>query len=226
MKYRFLMLICWGVLMALQSCDRQTSSSSQSLQDTTEMVLTTIRDCSRLYTVEYDIHKIVLHEDTLRLNGKIMQHDFSVDVPQSARHIAIPMDATLKAYIDMSRISKEQILRKDSQIVVMLPTPQVVLTSSRINHSEIKQYVGLLGRSFSDAELAQYEKQGREAVLHDLPQQQIKADAMRSAENMLVPMLQRLGYAQQNIKVVYRNPNERVSADNQVMDNTTIERHE
>ncbi len=217
------MLSCLVVVFA--SCKKQSTSPTQSAMDTTQMVLTTIHECSRLYTVEYDVHKVVLHVDTLKVNGKFLQHDFSINVPQSARHIAIPMDATIKAYIDMSTIGEQQVIRRDSQIVVMLPTPQAVLTSSQINHAEVKQYVALLGRSFSDAELANYEKQGREAIIKDLPQQQIKADAMQAAVRLLVPMLERLGYAQKNIRIVYRDPNERITMG-QIEDKSTIERHE
>lgn len=216
-------LSCLAVLFV--SCNKQSTAPTVKHEDTTQMVLTTIHECSKLYTVEYDIHKVVLHEDTLKVNGKFLQHDFSIDVPQSARHIAIPMDATIKAYIDMSTIGEQQIVRRDSQIVVLLPTPQAVLTSSQINHSEVKQYVALFGKTFSDAELTHYEKQGREAIMNDLPQQQIKADAMQAAVRLLVPMLERLGYAEKNIRIVYRDPSERVTMG-QIEDKTTIERHE
>ncbi len=216
-------LSCLAVVFI--SCHKQSTAPTDKHEDTTQMVLTTIHECSRLYTVEYDIHKVVLHEDTLKVNGKFLQHSFNIDVPHSARHVAIPMDATIKAYIDMSTIGEQQIVRRDSQIVVLLPTPQAVLTSSQINHSEVKQYVALLGKTFSDAELASYEKQGREAILKDLPQQQIKADAMEAAVRLLVPMLERLGYAEKNIRIVYRNPDARVTMG-EIEDNTTMERHE
>ena len=216
-------LVCLAVMFV--SCNKQSAAPTNIHKDTTQMLLTTIHECSKLYTVEYDIHKVVLHEDTLKVNGKFLQHDFSIDVPQSTRHIAIPMDPTIKAYIDMSTIGEQQIVRRDSQIVVLLPTPQAVLTSSQINHSEVKQYVALFGKKFSDAELSSYEKQGREAIVEDMPQQQIKADAMQAAVRLLVPMLERMGYAEKNIRIVYRDPSAKVTMG-QIEDKTTIEHHE
>ena len=50
-----------------------------------------------------------------------------------------------------------------------MPDPQLTLTSSRIDHSNIKQYVALMRSNFTDEELAHYEQEGRKAIIKDIP---------------------------------------------------------
>lgn len=66
-----------------------------------------IQKCNRLYTAEAHVHKIITHDDQLNLKGSLFKKDFNIHVPGSNRKVAIPMDATLKAYVDFSGFSAQ-----------------------------------------------------------------------------------------------------------------------
>ena len=94
--------------------------------------------------------------------------------------------------------------RNGKKIEIVLPDPKVELTSSRINHSEIKKQVPLLRANFSDEEMASYEKQGRAAILSGVPRMGIIEMARENAANMLIPMLAGLGFQETDISVTFR----------------------
>ena len=167
-------------------------------------VIIQLQQCSKLYTAEYRVHKIVTHDDALRLKGQLMSKQFNLKVPLADRKIAIPMDAKIKAYIDFSEFSEQNIERSGNQITIILPDPQVVMTSSKIDQKNVKQYVGLTRAHFSDEELANYQQQGREAILQSIPDMGIEETARANAAKVLVPMLTQLGYEEQNITIAFR----------------------
>ena len=123
------------VLLVLGACKGEKADSDSVYQatDTLPMLITQIQKCSRLYTAEVKVHKIVTHDDVIRLRGSLLQKDFNFKVPLGERKIAIPMDATLKAYIDFSQFSEKNIERSGDKITVLLPEPKVMMTSSKIN---------------------------------------------------------------------------------------------
>ena len=142
--------------------------------DTVPMLIMQVQQCSKLYTAEYRVHKIITHDDALRLKGQVMSKSFNLKVPLADRKIAIPMDAKIKAYIDFSTFSEQNIERQGRHITIILPDPQVVMTSSKIDQKNVKQYVGLTRAHFSDEELAGYQQQGREAILQSIPEMGIE----------------------------------------------------
>ena len=172
--------------------------------DTVPMLILQVQKCSKLYTAEYRVHKIITHDDALRLKGQLMSKQFNLKVPLGDRKIAIPMDAKIKAYIDFSEFSEQNIERSGNQITIILPDPQVVMTSSKIDQKNVKQYVGLTRAHFSDEELANYQQQGREAILQSIPDMGIEETARANAAKVLVPMLTQLGYKEQNITIAFR----------------------
>ena len=172
--------------------------------DTVPTLILQVQKCSKLYTAEYRVHKIITHDDALRLKGQLMSKQFNLKVPLADRKIAIPMDAKIKAYIDFSEFSEQNIERSGNQITIILPDPQVVMTSSKIDQQNVKQYVGLTRAHFSDEELANYQQQGREAILQSIPDMGIEETARANAAKVLVPMLTQLGYEEQNITIAFR----------------------
>ena len=172
--------------------------------DTVPMLIMQVQQCSKLYTAEYRVHKIITHDDALRLKGQVMSKSFNLKVPLADRKIAIPMDAKIKAYIDFSTFSEQNIERQGRHITIILPDPQVVMTSSKIEQKNVKQYVGLTRAHFSDEELAGYQQQGREAILQSIPEMGIEETARANAAKVLVPMLTQLGYEEQDITIAFR----------------------
>ena len=187
------------------------------------MMVMQIQKCSRLYTAEAHVHKIVTHDDNLRLKGSFLKKTFDINVPGSNRKVAIPMDATVKAYIDFNGFSSKNISRQGDKIEIILPDPKVMLTSSKIDHEGVKQYVAFTRSNFSDAELAQYEQQGRDAIIKDIPQMDILETARQSAANILIPMLMDAGFQEGNIKISFRK---KFTLDDlkSLLDKTTIEK--
>ena len=168
------------------------------------MLILQVQQCSKLYTAEYRVHKIITHDDALRLKGQLLSKSFNVKVPLADRKIAIPMDAKIKAFIDFSEFSEKNIERSGDKITIILPDPQVVMTSSKIDQNNVKQYVGLTRAHFSDEELARYQQQGREAILQSIPDMGIEETARANSAKVLVPMLTQLGYEEQNITIAFR----------------------
>lgn len=168
------------------------------------MLVMQVQKCARLYTTEVKVHKIVTHDDVVRLRGSLLKQDFNVKVPLGDRKIAIPMDATLKAYIDFSQFSEKNVERSGEQITIVLPDPKVVLTSSKIDQKSIREFVALSRAHFSDAEMAAYEQQGREAIIESIPDLGIIETAKANAARVLVPMLVEMGYREENITIAFR----------------------
>ena len=172
--------------------------------DTVPMLVMQIQKCSKLYTAEYRIHKIVTHDDVLRLKGTILQQAFNIRMPLGDRKIAIPMDATLKAYIDFSQFSRENIERQGEHITILLPDPKVALTSSKVDQKNIREYVSLTRSHFTDAEMSNYEQQGRAAILASVPRLGIMEMARQNAARVLIPMLVEMGYREENVTIAFR----------------------
>ena len=177
--------------------------SYQSI-DTVPMLIMQIQKCSRLYTTEYKVHKIVTHDDVVRLQGSLLKQNIDIKLPLGDRKVAIPIDATLKAYIDFSNFSEANVERDGSKITILLPDPKVELTSSKVNQQEIRSYVGLMRAGFTDEEMTNYERQGREAIVQGIPQLGIVDMARANAARALVPLIQQLGYREEDITIAFR----------------------
>ena len=196
-------LMCQGTVVQ-ESGDESQMSGDYRSTDSLPMLITQIRKCSKLYTAEYRVHKIVTHDDVLRLKGSVLQREFNIKLPLGDRKIAIPIDAKLKAWIDFSQISERNIERRGDHITIILPDPQVTMTSSKIDQKHVKQYVALARSNFSDAEMSAYEQQGRAAIINDIPNLGILETAQANAAKVLVPMLTAMGYEEQQITVAFR----------------------
>ena len=191
--------------LLMTGCKSENRDTAQDIvTDTVPSLVIQIQKCARLYTTEYHIHKIVTHNDILKLKGNILRKDIDIKLPLGERKIAFPMDATLKAYIDFSDFSESNIERNGGKITILLPDPKVVMTSSKINRNEVKEYVGLTRSYFTDKELASYEQQGRQSILNSVSQLGIKQTAQENAARVLVPMLTEMGYKEENVTIAFR----------------------
>ena len=198
-------LICAISALLCCSCESKESPvEDPAVNDSVPNLVVQVQKCSKLYTTEYHIHKIVTHHDVLRLKGSLLTKDIDIPLPLGERKIAIPMDATLKGYIDFSEFSEDNIERNGERITILLPDPKVVMTSSKINQKEVREYVGLTRSHFSDQELTNYEQQGRKAILNSVPDLGIVQMAQQNAARVLVPMLTEMGYKEENITIAFR----------------------
>lgn len=204
----FIYVVMGGVFcLCVSSCSNHRRPSNDSLPvaiDTVPMLVMQIQKCSKLYTAEYDIHKIVTHDDVKRLKGSVFNRDFDIALPLGDRKIAIPMDAKLKAYVDFSGFSARNISRSGNKIIVTLPDPKVTLTSTKIDQRNVKEYVAVTRSRFSDAEMADFEKQGRSAIIASIPRLGIIETARDNAARVIIPMIVQMGYKESDITISFR----------------------
>ena len=202
---QLILILSFFILLAV-GCTNKKSTEEPAAKaiDTIPMLVTQVQQCSRLYTTEYHIHKIVTHDDKMKLSGSFLKQDFSINLPLGDRRIAIPMDATLKAYIDLSSFSNKNIQRNGKELIVTLPDPKIVLTSTKIDHKEVKQFVALTRHNFTDAELTSYEAQGRKQIIASIPQMGIIEQAQESAARQLGPIFTAMGYKESDITISFR----------------------
>ena len=201
---RITLYILLSAMIFAACSDKKRQEVRQPATDTIPVLVTQVKKCAKLYTAEYRVHKIVTHDDQVKLKGSFLQQKFDISLPLTSRKIAIPIDATLKAYIDFNDFSEKNVIRKDDKIEILLPDPKVEMTSSRINHDEIKRQVSLVRSNFSDKELVNYEQQGRMAIINSIPSMGIIDIAREGAAHALIPMIKQMGFKEENIKITFR----------------------
>ena len=217
------------MILSFSACSqKQPTEEKANVIDTIPVMVMQIQKCSRLYTAEAHVHKIITHDDQLNLKGSFMKKDFNIHIPGSNRKVAIPMDATIKAYVDFEGFSQKNVSRKGDKIEIILPDPKLVLTSSKIDHKAVKQYVSLTRSNFTDAELTKLEQQGRQSIINDIPNIDLMEQAQFSAANTLIPMLIDMGFKEENIKISFRKKftlqDLKGFISNGLSDKTTIEK--
>ena len=226
---KVLNIILSAMILVFSACSqKQPTEEKANVIDTIPVMVMQIQKCSRLYTAEAHVHKIITHDDQLNLKGSFMKKDFNIHIPGSNRKVAIPMDATIKAYVDFEGFSQKNVSRKGDKIEIILPDPKLVLTNSKIDHKAVKQYVSLTRSNFTDAELTKLEQQGRQSIINDIPNIDLMEQAQFSAANTLIPMLIDMGFKEENIKISFRKKftlqDLKGFISNGLSDKTTIEK--
>ena len=188
-----LLLSCALLQVSCSGCDGGESKDAQPT-DTLPLLVTQIQKCSRLYTTEVRLHKIVTYDDVVRVRGRLFAKDYAMKLPLGDRKVAIPMDATLKAYIDFSNFSEQNVSRMGDRLTVTLPDPKVVLTDTKIDQDGVREFVGLTRSHFSD----------RESIIQSIPQMDIIERAQASAARQLVPIFTQMGFREENVTIVFR----------------------
>lgn len=214
------------ILLLACSCTNSQAPETDKAEPTTDTIpvlVMQIQKCSKLYTAEYNIHKIVTHDDVVRLQGKFLSKNFDIKMPVGDRKIAIPIDATLKAYVDFKNFSEQNIVRSGNKITVILPDPKVAMTSSKVDHNNIKEFVSLTRSDFTDEEMSNFEQQGRKAIIRSIPYLGIIETARDNAAHTLIPIIMQLGYQERDITITFRKEYGENDIDI-LLDKTTIEK--
>ncbi len=173
--------------------------------DTTARIVMQVNKCSRLYTSEYEIHKVVTHSDKPTVEGQVFGMKFTMPARIGERKVAIPVTVTLKAYIDFSAFSAANVKRTPAGIVLTLPDPQITATASRVDHAGVRQYIDLTRSRYSDEEISGFARQGADSIMSHAAGLDIVSQAQRSAAELLVPMLRRMGYDESQITISFRS---------------------
>lgn len=199
-RYLLTMLLIAFLCACTSEGEQEAAKPEPQLPD----LVMQIQKQSRLYSTECHVHKIISHNDSQQLLGSILGQQFSIDLPLGKRSVAIPIDATVKAYIDFSEFTDNNVRRRGDQIEIILPDPKLEITSTRINHDEVKQYVPLLRKNFTDEELTKLEHAGREAIVKDLPRLNLTETARQNAARALIPMIAQMGFPTDNVTITFR----------------------
>ncbi len=212
--HKAIILLLSVVLLVLQasfvSCNKPTDNSSVTTSaakihvDTTARIVMEVSRSARLYTTEYKIHKVVTYTDNPTVEGKVVGIPVKMPTRLGDRKVAIPIDVTLKAYIDFNNFSPENVKRADSTVVITLPDPQIIATATRIDNTGTRQYIDLARSRYTDAEITALASQGTDSIMSHISQFGIVAQAERSAATILVPILRRMGYKDTNISIRFR----------------------
>lgn len=199
----YVAILFLSAAFAVGCSDGKTLDNVSERVDTLSLILQSVRS-AKLFTAEYDIHKIVTKDDVFKVKGNVFEKQFDVNIPLGDRKILIPIDVTLKAYVDFADFSEKNVQRVGDRITLILPDPRVVVASSKIDHYQIKQFVSLTRSNFTTAEINEFARQGEEAVVRTVPEIGILEMAQRNAAQVLIPMLVNLGYDEDKIQVVFR----------------------
>lgn len=201
-KYIYLLLLP----ILLVSCTKKDAAEQKQspTTDTVSVMVMQIQKCSRLYTTEYKVHKIVTFADTMALSGQLFSKKFKINLPASKRKVAIPVTASVKAYIDFKDFSKKNVRKNGDKIEIILPDPQVTMTSTQVDHAHVKQKVSLLRSRFTDEEMTMVQRQGRDEILRSIPRLGIEENARLNAARQLVPIFEQLGYKPEDVVITFR----------------------
>lgn len=203
-------ILIFALLMALFSACGEGDDAKSEEPQLPDIVMQ-IQQQARLYSTEYRLHKIITQDDTKQLQGSILSQKYKLDLPLGKRSIAVPIEATVKAYVDFADFDKENVKRSGEKIEIILPDPQFEITSTRVNHDEVKQFIPLLRSNFSDTELTALAQAGRAAVANDLPRLNLTESARQNAARTLIPLISAMGFDESQITVTFRkkfSPNE------------------
>lgn len=178
-----------------------TADSTKTVMDTTANIVLQINRCARLYTTEFRIHKIVTHSDDPTLEGHLLGIPIKMNTRIGDRKIAIPIDVTLKGYVDFSDFNANNVERTDSNIIITLPNPGIIATTSQVDHRNTRQFIDLTRSRYTDEEITDLTHQGAEHILSHISQYGIIEQTRISAARTLAPMLQRMGYKEEQIEI-------------------------
>ena len=172
-----LILIYIIVCLLPVSCSRQISE---------EELLRSINTTPMLYTVQCVAQTTVIERSSpaMDLFGQ--------------RTAIIPVEATIKAGIDLSQLKNIRISGK--KVYITLPDPVIEIESTRILNDEIVTSVAPLRFDFTNDELAQIARKGTDAIRNDLGKYNIVEPAQQQAELIIANIVSRMG-----LEVVFEN---------------------
>lgn len=211
------------LLLLVKSCktkseeplvENSVEATATAQDESLDQLIFRIQNCSRLYTTEYQVHKIITHEDQTVLKLGNME----MEIPFTDRHIAIPMDATLKAYIDLGTFDASCLKTDGEHILVTLPDPKVEVTSTLIDHDNTMSHVSWIRSNYSAKEQEQLHRRGLQAISENILQTDIFENAKLSATRTLVPLITRMGYKEENIRIAFSKEQFTVSDMNRFME--------
>lgn len=144
-----------------------------------EELLRSINNTPMLYTVQCVAQTTVIERSSpaMSLLGQ--------------RTAIIPVEANIKAGIDLSQLKNIRISGKT--VYITLPDPVIEIESTRILNNEIVTSVAPLRFDFSNEELTQIARKGTDAIRNDLGKYNLVVPAQEQAEVIISTIVSRMG---------------------------------
>lgn len=197
-------LIAIAIAALLSACSGNKTEATVETIDTAQAMVIQIQQCSRLYTAEFKIRKIVTHVDKKTLKTAFFSTETTMELPFSQRRVAIPIDATVKAFVDFGEFTDSNVNIAGERVEIVLPDPKLSLTATRIDHDGVSKHVSLFRSRFTDEELGQYAREGRQEIIKEIPRSQFLRQSQENAARILIPMAERMGFKRENITITFR----------------------
>ncbi len=165
----------WMLLITF-SCSEEKDIDSESVYE--------IRNIGQLSTSEYTVGKIVKLDKTGEEWYKFGE-----------RRILISCKAKIKAGIDLSKLSKDDIKIKGKTIEINLPPAEITsfTMDPKFVHTEMESVSGFRDQ-FTQQEKNDFLKQGEEAIREDIEQTSILKDAEKNAKTFVEDFYKELGF--------------------------------
>ena len=166
-------LIYLAICLLLLSCGNRPISE--------EELLHSINTTPMLYTVQ-----CVAQTTVIERTSQVMSY-FG-----QQRTAIIPVEANIKAGIDLSQLKNIRISGKT--VYITLPDPVIEIESTRILNEQIVTSVKGFRSDFTNDELAQIARKGTDAIRNDLGKYNLVVPAQEQAELVIAAIVNRMGY--------------------------------
>ena len=76
--YRSVLMVLALAFMLLACSDKKIQPANEAI-DTVPVMVTQLKKCSRLYTTEIRVHKIITHNDEKSIKGSFLGNKFNIN---------------------------------------------------------------------------------------------------------------------------------------------------
>ena len=94
-----ILLVIMTTAIIFSACTGRQAKEKEKALDTIPMMVMQIQKCSRLYTAEAQVHRIITHDDQLRLKGSILKNEFDISLPGGKRKVVFKMSDFSISYV-------------------------------------------------------------------------------------------------------------------------------
>lgn len=176
-------LLLTGLLFASAGCKEEQPAEDRVFE---------VREIGVLSTTEYTIGKIIRLDDVYDDKDSEWYEYYK---KYGERKILLSCRAKVKAGVDLSKLSKEDVEVKGTTIIIHLPEAEITSFSidPRDIHTEAESITGFRS-AFSQEEKNAFLKQTEEAILEDLESTGILKDANENAKAFLKEFYEEMGF--------------------------------
>ena len=172
----------------------------------TTAIIESIQTHSRLYTAEATSRKTITYTSQNKLSLRLGSKQKDIALPLGKTTARIPVAVTYKAYIDLSKVTHDNVqLQGDSIIRIVLPDPVIVETAVAIDHDTEKLERQLLGKGLSPEQYQQLVVKAKDDAWREMSEKDQRAiveTAKVSATELITPTLHNLGF--RHVEIAYR----------------------